>query len=62
MWFIILWNSDAAFFIPNDITFHSYHPDGIVEVVLYFKLFLMFFNIKYNKFCFFKSRKIKYEN
>jgi len=33
--FIIFWNSDRAFFKPNDITFHSKCPKGTVNVVVY---------------------------
>ena len=34
MSFMILWNSDGAFFKPNDMTFYSYWLNGTVNTVL----------------------------
>jgi len=38
MSFIILWNSDGAFFKPNGIPFHSYWPNGTINTVLLWSL------------------------
>ncbi len=33
--FIILWNTNWAFFKTKGMTFHSYYPKGTVNAVLY---------------------------
>ena len=60
--FIIFWNSDGAFFSPNDITFHSYCPEGTLKAVLYLVFFWnldlpkSWFHIKFWKyFCIWNS-------